>query len=114
LGHLGSGLIFAIPYGLLGFLAAAWMGHIGLGAVLLAVAIANRLIEAWVIGWGITRDPRCLRAPWLYLVRDLLGFIVWCASYGGQRTVWRNRPYKLAGGGRIALHRSSANGDAQK
>jgi ceramide glucosyltransferase len=113
-GHLGSGLIFAIPYGILGLLAAVALGHTLLGVALFAIAIANRLIESWVIGWGVTRDPVCLRAPWLYLLRDLLGFLVWCASYGGQRAVWRNIPYKLAGGGRIALRGSSPRSEPPK
>ena len=35
-GHFGSGLIFAMPYGLLGFVAAAGLlGHWGIGAILL-------------------------------------------------------------------------------
>jgi ceramide glucosyltransferase len=106
-GHLGTSLTFAIPYGLAGLFAAAALQHLGLGIALFCVAIANRLIESWVIGWGVTRDPRARNAPWLYLLRDLLGFFVWCASYLGQRTVWRNIPYKLADGGRIALRGSS-------
>ncbi|MGB2834952.1 MAG: glycosyltransferase, partial [Candidatus Sulfotelmatobacter sp.] len=49
-GHFGSGLIFAMPYGLLGFLAAGFLGHWRIGAPLLAVAVLNRLIEAWLVG----------------------------------------------------------------
>jgi ceramide glucosyltransferase len=113
-GHLGSGLIFAIPYGILGFLAAATLGSMWLGAALLAIAIANRVIESWVIGWGVIRDPRARDAVWLYPVRDLLGFVVWCASYLGQRTVWRNIPYRLAGGGLIALRGDSTEGERPK
>ena len=52
-GHFGSGLIFAMPYGLLGFLAAAGLGHWGIGAVLLGVAVLNRLAEAWLVGWMV-------------------------------------------------------------
>jgi ceramide glucosyltransferase len=113
-GHLGSGLIFAIPYGILGFVAAAAMGRMWLGLALLVIAVGNRVIEDLVIGWGVTRDPRARDASWLYLVRDLLGFFVWCASYGGQRTVWRNIPYELAGGGRIALRRDLPERETQK
>jgi ceramide glucosyltransferase len=113
-GHLGTGLIFAIPYGILGLLAAIGLGRIGLGVALFAIAIANRVIESWAIGWGVTRDPRARNAPWLYWIRDLLGFFVWCASYVGQRTVWRNIPYELAGGGRIALRASSPQNEPRK
>jgi ceramide glucosyltransferase len=113
-GHLGSGLIFAIPYGILGFLAAAALGRIWLAVCLLVIALGNRLIEDLVIGWGVTRDPAARDASWLYLVRDLLGFFVWCASYIGLRTVWRNIPYELADGGRIGLRQDSPEREPQK
>lgn len=113
-GHLGTGAIFAVPYGILGFLAAAAVDHIWLGAVFLAVAIVNRVIESLVVGWGVARDPRARSEVWLYPVRDLLGFFVWCASYLGQRTVWRNIPYELAREGRIALRQTSPESETPK
>jgi ceramide glucosyltransferase len=113
-GHFGSGLIFAIPYGIVGFLAAAWLRHPWIAAAFLCIAVANRVIESLAIGWGVTRDPRARNEAWLYPLRDLLGFFVWCASYGGQRTVWRSIPYKLAGQGRIALRGSTVKGESPK
>jgi ceramide glucosyltransferase len=107
-GHSGSGLIFAMPYGLLGFLAAGLMGHWGTGALLLAVAVLNRLVEAWVVGWVVVRDPQIRRAPWLYPLRDLLGFAVWFASYLNLRYVWRDSRFELKGT-RIALRQTSSN-----
>jgi ceramide glucosyltransferase len=106
-GHFGSGLIFALPYGLLGFLAAGALGHWGLGTLLLACAILNRLAEAWLVGWVVVRDPRIRRAPWLYPLRDLLGFLVWFASYLNLRYVWRDSRFELKGT-RIALRRTSS------
>ena len=96
-GHLGSGLIFATPYGLLGLLAASLLGRPLLGLVLIAVAILNRLAESWLVGWTVVRDPAVLKKPWLSPLRDLLGFIVWVASYTGARTVWRDHRYELRG-----------------
>ena len=108
-GHLGTGLVFAMPYGLLGFLAAAQMGKLRLGAALLGAAVLNRMIEAWAIGWGVVRDPRARNAPWLYPIRDLLGFFVWCASYLSKRAVWRDSRYELVKGGRIVLRQTSSS-----
>jgi ceramide glucosyltransferase len=113
-GHLGTGLVFAIPYGILGFLAAAALGRIWLAICLLVIAIGNRLIEDLVVGWGVTRDPRARDASWLYLLRDLLGFFVWCGSYMGRRTVWRNTPYEMAYGGRIVMRQDSPEREPQK
>jgi ceramide glucosyltransferase len=113
-GHLFSGLIYAMPYGILGFVAALLLGQVWLGIALLALAFANRIIESWVIGWGITRD-RASRSLWRYPLRDLLGFFVWCASYiGGPRTIWRNVPYDLTPDGRIALRDGQPQGQTPK
>jgi len=107
-GHFGSGLIFAMPYGLLGFLAAWGLGHFAAGAWLLAVAAVNRLLEAWLVGWTVVRDPQIRRAPWLYPLRDLLGFAIWFASYLKLRYVWRDSRFELKGT-RIALRQTTSD-----
>jgi ceramide glucosyltransferase len=107
-GHFGSGLIFAMPYGLLGLLAAGWLGYWGIGFLLLGVAVLNRLAEAWLVGWMVVRDPQIRRAPWLYPLRDLLGFLVWFASYLNLRYVWRDSRFELKGT-RIALRQTSSD-----
>ena len=107
-GHFGTGLIFSMPFGLLGFIAAAGLGHWGAGLLLLGVAVANRLAEAWLVGWMVVRDPRVQRAPWLYPLRDLLGFLVWFASYLNLRYVWRDSRFELKGT-RIALRQTSSD-----
>jgi ceramide glucosyltransferase len=96
-GHFGSGLIFAMPYGLLGFVAAALLGSWKLGALFLGAALLNRLAEAWLVGWTVVRDPKILRAPWLYPLRDLIGFFVWFASYLNLRYTWRDSRFELRG-----------------
>jgi ceramide glucosyltransferase len=107
-GHFGSGLIFAMPYGIVGLLAAAALGHWGIAALFLAVAVLNRLAEAWMVGWMVVRDPQIRRAPWLYPLRDLLGFAVWFASYLRLRYVWRDSRFELKGT-RIALRQTSSD-----
>jgi ceramide glucosyltransferase len=110
-GHFGTGLVFAMPYGILGLIAAAGLGWWQIGAGLLGVAILNRLIEALVVGWGVVRDPVARRAPWLYPIRDLLGFCVWTASYLSKKAVWRDSRYELVDGGRIV--RTSGGGESR-
>ncbi len=107
-GHFGTGLIFAMPYGLLGFIASGFLGHWRIGALLLGVAVLNRLAEAWVVGWMVVRDREVRRAPWLYPLRDLLGFAVWFASYLKLRYVWRDSRFELKGT-RIALRQTSSD-----
>ena len=107
-GHFGSGLIFSMPYGILGFLAAGLLGHWGIGFLLLGAAVLNRLAEAWLVGWMVVRDPQVRQAPWLYPLRDLIGFLVWFASYLNLRYVWRDSRFELKGT-RIALRQTSSD-----
>ena len=107
-GHFGSGLIFAMPYGIVGLVAAGLLGHWGVGFLVLGAAVLNRLAEAWLVGWTVVRDPQIRRAPWLYPLRDLLGFVVWFASYLNLRYVWRDSRFELKGT-RIALRQTSSD-----
>jgi ceramide glucosyltransferase len=100
-GHFGSGLTFAIPFGVLGLVGGLASGHPWLGVALLAWAIANRVLQTVVIGYGIVRDPRALLYFWLYPLRDLLGFIFWTASYTGDIIDWRGEKYRLEFGGKM-------------
>ena len=100
-GHFGSGLTFAVPFGLLGLLGGLLAGYPLLGWSLFAWSLANRIIQSIVIGWGIVRDPRSLTFCWLYPVRDLLGFFLWMASYGSNVIDWRGEKYRLEFGGKM-------------
>ena len=101
LGHVGTGLTFAMPFGFIG-LAAGWIsGNWTLGLGLLAIAFANRVVQALVVGWGVTRDQYSALYCWLYPLRDLLGFILWCGSFSGSEIVWRGERYRLVSGGRM-------------
>jgi len=110
-GHFGSGLIFALPYGLLGFAAAMMLGNASLGIALLGAAVLNRILESWLVGWGVVRDPVALKEFWLYPTRDFLGFIVWAASYTGARAVWRDSRYELQGD-KIVLRKNTGSSPA--
>lgn len=107
-GHFGSGLIFAMPCGILGFLAAAGLGQWKLAILFLAAAVLNRLAEAWLVGWLVVRDPQIRRAPWLYSLRDLLGFAIWFASYLNLPYEWRDNRFELKGT-RIAVRQTPSD-----
>ena len=101
-GHAGSGLIYAVPFGLMALLLG--LGHgssMHTGRELLLLAWVNRMLLALVVGWGIMRDRRALRLCWLYPLHDLLGFCLWIASFCGERFLWRGEGYRLAVEGRI-------------
>ncbi len=100
-GHLGTGLTFAMPFGLLGLLLAIWGQHPAWGIALFVWAVVSRIAQSLLVGWGITHDPRALARAWLYPLRDLLGFFLWCASYLSSEITWRGECYRLVAGGRM-------------
>jgi ceramide glucosyltransferase len=106
-GHLGTGLTFAVPYGILGLVAASLLGHPWLGVVLFAASLLNRMAECWFVGWCAARDPVARRWVLLYPLRDLHGFIIWCASYLFKRSLWRDNNYVLLKGGRLVARRAN-------
>jgi ceramide glucosyltransferase len=101
LGHIGTGLTYAMPFGVLGFVSAAATGHWALGIGLLAAAFLNRVVQSIAVGWGIIGDQRALYLSWLYPIRDLLGFFTWLGSFGSRTFFWRGETYRFSKGGRI-------------
>ena len=107
-GHAGTGLTYALPFGVMGLIAAGALGHWPLGIGLLALACLNRMIQSVAVGWGVARDPRAVRLCWLYPLRDLFGFVAWALSYTSRDFYWRGETYRFGKGGRIApLERAS-------
>ncbi len=101
-GHVGSGLTYAVPFGLLALLLGlAHHGWLYFGAGLFAMAWTNRMLLALIVGWGIVGDRRCLRLCWLYPLRDLLGFCTWAASFTSNKFLWRGEAYEFGAEGRI-------------
>jgi ceramide glucosyltransferase len=108
-GHFGSVLTFAAPFGLLGLAAGLMLGHPGLGIALFAASLLSRMLECWFIGWWAAGDSMAKRWVLLYFLRDLYGFIVWCASYLKQRTLWRDTNYQVLKGGKLVAVRADGS-----
>jgi ceramide glucosyltransferase len=101
-GHAGTGLTYAMPFGVLALVAGAALGRWQMGAGLFVLACLNRMIQSVVVGWGVARDPRALWLCWLYPLRDLFGFVAWALSYTSRDFYWRGETYRFGKGGRIA------------
>jgi len=99
-GHLGSGLTFAVPFGLLGLIWGLLSGHALLGVGWLAVMVVNRWLQAGAI-LIVMGDEDWLRGMLLYPLRDLLGSVLWLGSYGGDKFYYRGKIYTLKEGGRV-------------
>jgi ceramide glucosyltransferase len=99
-GHLGAGLTFAMPFGLLGLLWGLLSGHALAGVAWLAGMVVNRWVQAGAI-LKVMGDPGWVRGMLLYPLRDLLGSVLWLGSYSGDRFYYRGKIYRLKHGGKV-------------
>jgi ceramide glucosyltransferase len=99
-GHMGSGLTFAMPFGLLGLLWGLLTGHALLGVIWLASMVLSRWLQAGVL-LRMMGDAGWVRGMMIYPLRDLLGSVLWLGSYGGDRFYYRGKIYRLKDGGKV-------------
>jgi ceramide glucosyltransferase len=99
-GHLGSGLTFAMPFGLMGLLWGLLSGHPAMGLAWFGAMVVNRWVQAGVV-LRVMGDSNWLRGMLIYPMRDLLGSLLWLGSYGGARFYYRGQTYRLGEGGRV-------------
>jgi len=99
-GHFGSGLTFAMPFGLVGLVWGLCSGHAGLGLLWMGAMVVNRWLQAGAI-LSVLGDPDRLWSGLIYPLRDMLGFALWVGSYGGENFYYRGKVYKLKEGGRV-------------
>ena len=99
-GHFGTGLTYAVPFGLLGLAWGLATGHVGLGLLWLLATWVNRWVMAAVVLWAL-EDEQAGIPTLIYPLRDLLGFAVWVASYMGDKMQYHGGRYSLGVGGRF-------------
>jgi ceramide glucosyltransferase len=99
-GHLGTGLTYAVPFGLLGLVWGLLAGHPGVGLLWLLATCVNRWVMAAVVLWAL-EDEQAGKPTLIYPLRDLLGFTVWVASYMGDTMQYHGGAYSLGVGGRF-------------
>ena len=99
-GHLGTGLTFAVPFGLLGLVWGVISGRGRAGLLWLLAVCAWRSAMAATVLWALGEErPGPLVA--IYPVRDFLGAVVWVASYLGSTMQYHGGAYELGPGGRF-------------
>jgi ceramide glucosyltransferase len=99
-GHLGTGLTYALPFGLLGLLWGLLAGHPLAGLLWLGATCVNRWVMAAVVLWALG-DDKAVKPVLIYPLRDLLGFMVWVASYLGDRMTYHGGNYSIGKDGRF-------------
>ena len=99
-GHFGTGLTFAMPFGLLGLLWGLLSGQAFLGALWLLASAANRWLQAGTV-LTVLGDTDWMRGTLLYPLRDMLGGVLWVGSYVSKRFYYRGSVYVLNDGGTV-------------
>jgi ceramide glucosyltransferase len=89
-----------MPFGLLGLMWGLASGHAALGVVWIAAMVMNRWLQAGAI-LRVLGDPDWAYGTLIYPLRDLLGWVLWVGSYGGENFYYRGKIYKLKDGGRV-------------
>ena len=97
-GHFGSGLTFAVPYGLMGLAWGLLAGRPGLGALWLLATVANRWVQASTV-LRVLGEREWVRGAAIYPLRDALGSVLWACSYLGENFYYRGKVYRLKQGG---------------
>jgi len=103
MGHLGTVLTFAVPFGILAWIAALLLGHSRLGLALLAYTLLTKMAQSIVVGGLVVRSPSAVLFSFLYPLRDLIGFFLWIASYASNKLHWHGRVFELESGGKMVL-----------
>jgi ceramide glucosyltransferase len=98
-GHLGTGLTYAVPFGVLGLMWGLLAGHPMTGMLWLLGTCAGRWLMASVVLWAL-EDEQAGKPILIYPLRDLLGFVVWVASYLGDHMAYHGGRYSIGPGGR--------------
>jgi ceramide glucosyltransferase len=103
MGHLGTVLSFSVPFGLLGLLGGVMAGRPLLGLALLLFTVALKTAHSMLVGGLAVGSRSAVVLGFLYPLRDLIGLLLWVASYGSNKLHWHGRVFELEPGGTIHL-----------
>jgi ceramide glucosyltransferase len=64
----------------------------------LAGTLLLRLAVAAIVGREVLADRQVLKNSWLIPLRDLIAFLIWMVSLGGNTVTWRGDRFRLRDG----------------
>ncbi len=102
-GHLGTGLTYGLPFGLLVLVTATLLCKPWLAMAALAWTFFARVAQSVLVGGFVVKDKAAIHLAWLYPLRDLMGAALWMASYASRRVGWRGDLFELTSPGVVRL-----------
>jgi ceramide glucosyltransferase len=109
-GHLGTGLTFCVPFGVLTWATAAALGSPMLGFAAFAWSVLSRILLGALVGGQVVEERDLVRSVLLYPLRDLVGFGFWAASYTSNKILWRDEVFELHREGEMRRYTPEAPG----
>ncbi len=98
-GHFGTALTFSMPFGLLALLGGILSHHVLWGALLLGFTLLLKIVQSVVVGGMVVHSRQAVLQAFLFPLRDLIGFLLWAASYASNRLQWHGKIFELEPGG---------------
>ncbi len=102
-GHAFSGVMYIVPTALIaalavGLVSGGWLS----AAAIIGLAIGLRALMHFAVHGMLGLKPRFWPLA-LGPLRDILGFMVWGASFLSRRVDWRGTAFRIEKGGRMAM-----------
>lgn len=94
-GYMGLIFTFALPWAIFNLIAS---GGSTSSLVLLALAVAARILVALTTGTRLLGDRQVLRDLWLLPLRDFCALSIWVWSFASNTVEWRGEEYQLKDG----------------
>lgn len=94
------GMVSSLAYLLISFCTPTGTNATqALSVILFLAFLSVRIISASIISHKITKDKTTTLL--LLPISDIISFIIWCASFLGNKATWRGSKYLLKKGGKI-------------
>jgi ceramide glucosyltransferase len=100
-GYALSFITYSLPVSILFLAVTSATGFASAGVIAVALTIGLRVFLHYAVraAFGISSPAM----PWLIPIRDILAFLVWCASFLGRNVQWRNGKFSLSPDGRLTV-----------
>ncbi len=113
-GHVGTGLTYAMPFGVVGAIGALGLHLPWVALAFLGFAVLRGIVQGLVVGGAVLHLRNIFSASLLYPLRDLMGFCAWAGSFTGRRFFWRGEWYHFEDGGKLCREAAAAGVPARE
>ena len=100
-GYALSFVTYSLPMSIVFLLVTLATRFASVGVVVVALSIGLRVLLHYAVRAAFRLSSPAM--PWLIPIREILAFLVWCASFLGRGVQWRNGKFSLSPDGRLTV-----------